>query len=36
MKRILIPLAGAALIAIAVGGAQAQSKKTLAVVVKTS
>jgi len=34
MKRILIPLAGAALIAIAVGGAQAQSKKTLAVVVK--
>ena len=34
MKRILIPLAGAALIAIAIGGAQAQSKKTLAVVVK--
>jgi len=34
MKRLIVPLAGAALIAMSVAGADAQSKKTLAVVVK--
>ena len=34
MKKLLIPIAGAALIALSISGADAQSKKTLAVVVK--